>query len=57
MKITKKDLEIIAKEGEGYKTEFKEAPSNLDKEMVAFTNASGGRIFIGITDNGNIKGV
>jgi ATP-dependent DNA helicase RecG len=57
MKITKKDLEIIAKEGEGYKAEFKEGPSNLDKEMVAFANASGGRIFIGITDHGNIKGV
>lgn len=31
--------------------------SDLDKEIVSFTNSSGGRIFIGISDNGEIKGI
>jgi ATP-dependent DNA helicase RecG len=55
--IDKNELQLILKEGEGYRVEFKEIPSNLDKEMVAFANASGGRIFIGVTDSGEIKGI
>lgn len=47
---------LIAKEGEGQTIEFKMKPSNLDREMVAFANAMGGSIFIGIDDNGNITG-
>ena len=55
--MDKKDLDIILKEGEGYKIEFKEGLSGLDREMVAFANASGGKIFIGVSDDGKIKGV
>lgn len=51
-----KALDTIANEGEGYKVEFKEKVSGLDREMVAFANASGGRIFIGIKDNGDFVG-
>lgn len=51
-----KELEMILKEGEGYKIEFKEGFNNLDKEIVAFANSSGGRIFLGVTDEGKIKG-
>jgi mRNA interferase MazF len=44
--------------GEGQFIEFKELPDkNLPKEMVAFANASGGVIYLGITDNGKIKGI
>lgn len=52
-----KELDIIIKEGEGYKIEFKENLGGLDKELVAFANASGGRIFLGVIDNGKIKGI
>jgi len=52
-----KELDTILKEGEGYKIEFKEGVNNLDKEMVAFSNSSGGRIFLGVTDEGKIKGI
>lgn len=51
------ELQLILQEGEGYTIEFKEnANSDLSKEMVAFANASGGRIFIGIDDKAQIKG-
>ena len=52
-----KELDAILKEGEGYMIEFKEGFNNLDKEMVAFANSSGGRIFLGVTDTGEIKGI
>ena len=44
-------------EGEGLKLEFKESLKNIDKEIVAFANAEGGRIFLGISDNNKIKGI
>jgi ATP-dependent DNA helicase RecG len=55
--MTDKELEIILQEGESYKIEFKESiDKTLVEEVVAFANASGGRIFIGVTDDGNLKG-
>ena len=53
-----KEMELILDEGEGYLIEFKESVSDsLAREMVAFANSSGGRIFVGISDEGEIKGV
>ena len=44
--------------GEGFTVEFKEAgTSKIGRELCAFANATGGRIFIGVTDDGNIKGI
>ncbi len=38
--------------------EFKESVTNsLTKELVAFANAGGGKIFIGVKDNDDVKGV
>jgi ATP-dependent DNA helicase RecG len=51
------DLELKCREGEGFKVEFKEKLANLDREIVAFANASGGEIFLGVRDNGDIKGI
>ncbi len=51
------ELKLIIEEGEGYKIEFKEYISSIDKEMVAFANSSGGRIFLGIADDGRKTGV
>jgi ATP-dependent DNA helicase RecG len=57
MKTTNEILKLVLEEGEGYHLEFKaNVNSDLAKEMVAFANASGGRIFIGISDEGKIIG-
>src|SRR5579872_5523444 len=56
--ITEEELQSIIQSGEGYTIEFKRSVnSDLAKEMVAFANSSGGRIFIGIEDDGTIKGI
>ena len=56
--MTQQELDSIIQSGEGYKTEFKRnVNTDLSKELVAFANASGGRIFIGIEDNGTVSGV
>ncbi|MDK9712027.1 helix-turn-helix domain-containing protein [Acidaminobacter sp.] len=56
--MNKSELNTIVATGENYKIEFKE---NIDKtfveEAVAFANASGGKILMGITDRGEIKGI
>jgi ATP-dependent DNA helicase RecG len=52
------DLDSILELGEGQFIEFKELPDkNLSKEFVAFANASGGVIYLGISDQGIIKGI
>ena len=50
-------LRIVSAEGEGQKVEFKARLSGLAKEMVAFANASGGSIYLGIADDGQIAGI
>lgn len=49
------------KKGEGINVEFKESKSRLNKDVFdtvcAFLNRSGGEIFLGVTDNGEILGV
>ena len=53
-----KDLNKILELGEGQFIEFKETfDKSLQKEIVAFANASGGVIYLGITDSGNPKGL
>ena len=49
-------LSTVLSLGEGQTVEFKESISKIDKEMVAFANASGGTIFCGISDDGQIVG-
>ncbi|MCD6311804.1 MAG: putative DNA binding domain-containing protein, partial [Elusimicrobia bacterium] len=55
--MTKNELKLILAEGEGYRIEFKENLSNIDRELVAFANSSGGKIFFGISDSGEMKGL
>ena len=50
-------MQLVLVEGEGYKIEFKESVANIDKEIVAFANSSGGRIFLGIGDDNEVKGI
>ena len=52
-----RDLNAILEDGENYTVEFKSSPDKtLPQEVCAFANASGGRIFIGVNDEGNILG-
>lgn len=54
---TDEELTLILEEGEGYTLEFKQAVnSDLSKELVAFANASGGRVLIGVDDHNTIVG-
>lgn len=56
--MDKKEFEFLLKEGEGYNLEFKERDSSdLAKEICAFANATGGKILIGVTDKGEVKGI
>ena len=45
----------ILQEGEGLEIEFKESLKNIDREMVAFANAKGGRIYVEKLGTGNCK--
>jgi len=56
--MNREELDYIIQEGESYLVEFKErVNASLAREITAFANASGGRIFVGITDKGAITGV
>jgi len=56
--MTDETLNDIILQGEGYYTEFKRSfNSDLKKEIVAFANASGGKILLGIDDDGKIPGI
>jgi ATP-dependent DNA helicase RecG len=51
------DLEIVLSEGENYTVEFKENPDKeLPSEVCAFANASGGKVYIGVHDDGYVVG-
>ena len=50
----------IVSQGEGAKLEFKRddiRAESLGKEIVSFANMNGGRILLGVEDNGEISGV
>ena len=52
------DLEILLQEGEGSMLEYKESiSSSLARELVAFANSGGGRILLGVRDDGSVKGI
>ena len=56
--MTQQSLEAIMQAGESYHVEFKRnVTSDISKEIVAFANSSGGRLFIGIDDDGTIQGI
>ncbi len=57
--MDEKELSFILQEGEGLKVEFKESfdAKSIAKEMVAFANAQGGQIFLGVDDRNSVKGI
>ena len=57
VQLNREEIENIIQEGESYKIEFKESvDKTFVEEVCAFANASGGRLFIGISDSGTIVG-
>lgn len=51
------DLKLILKEGEGLGVEFKEQfTAKIDRDIVAFANTNGGKIILGVNDQGQIIG-
>lgn len=58
--MTKQDLKNLISTGESSFLEFKHkvaSPEKLAKEIAAFANFKGGRILIGVSDNGDLVGV
>ena len=56
--MTPADLEILIQQGEGTTLEFKESlSSSFAREVVALANTIGGRILLGMTDDGAVKGI
>ena len=55
--MKKSEIRELIEQGEGYFVEFKkDIGQGLDREMVAFANSSGGKIVIGVADNGKVIG-
>jgi ATP-dependent DNA helicase RecG len=56
--MTQQAIEAIIQAGESSQVEFKRnVNSDISREVVAFANSSGGRIFIGIDDDGTVPGI
>ncbi len=59
-KMTLKDLKLMVKQGEGQRMEFKlktNHPEKIIREVVAFANADGGKLLIGISDDREVIGL
>lgn len=57
MSVNSKELDKLIRIGEGYAVEFKSSTSHLGREICAFANAAGGRILIGVDDQGRKIGI
>ena len=52
------DLDILLQEGEGAMLEYKESlAASFARELVAFANTAGGKILLGVRDDGSVKGI
>lgn len=55
--ITAEQVELLISEGEGLIVEFKERYTpRIDQDIVAFANARGGTLFLGVRDDGTVAG-
>lgn len=58
--MDQRDLNRFVSFGEGFYIEFKRRtpqPERLAKEVIAFANARGGKVFVGVDDDGTVRGV
>ena len=52
------DLDILLQEGEGSMLEYKESFSpSFARDLAAFANSSGGKILLGVRDDGSVVGI
>ena len=56
MVMNEKELDKLVRIGEGYTMEFKTSPSDIARKICAFANAAGGRILLGVDDQGRKVG-
>jgi ATP-dependent DNA helicase RecG len=55
--IDAEQVKLLIREGEGLTVEFKERyTSRIDEDIVAFANAKGGTIILGVRDGGTVVG-
>jgi len=55
--LTSEQVNLLIGEGEGLSVEFKEHySSRIDEDIVAFSNAKGGDVILGVRDDGTITG-
>jgi predicted HTH transcriptional regulator len=55
--MTPEELKLLIAEGEGLSVEFKEKYTpKIDRDLVAFANTTGGRILLGVRDDGTVMG-
>lgn len=55
--MTAEQVKLLIREGEGLTVEFKERYTpHIDEDIVAFANARGGTVLLGVRDNGTITG-
>jgi ATP-dependent DNA helicase RecG len=56
--MTSADLAILLQEGEGTTIEYKESlSSSISREITALANTVGGKILLGVRDDGKIIGI
>jgi predicted HTH transcriptional regulator len=58
--MTLRELSQLTGLGEGQHLEFKKrvpGPERIAKEMIAFANTGGGRLLLGVDDDGSVVGV
>ncbi|MGI6414371.1 MAG: helix-turn-helix domain-containing protein [Thermoguttaceae bacterium] len=54
---TAEQVKLLIREGEGLTVEFKERyTSRMDEDIVAFANARGGTLLLGVRDDGAVCG-
>ncbi len=54
--MNRKEIRFIISLGESFNLEFKEDFSpDISREICAFANANGGKIILGVRDDGEIK--
>ena len=56
--VLQSDIDILVAEGEGSALEYKEGLSTgFARELVAFANSAGGKVLVGVRDDGTVVGV
>src|SRR3990172_964843 len=56
--MNRSDLAILLQEGEGTMLEYKESlPASFARDLTALANTLGGKILLGVRDDGTVAGI